>query len=110
VWENLLSADAAGGAAGGIAGGVWGGGSGGLARIGRQRRRRGRREREMSEQRRYTAEEAAEIADRAVLESMLEEGCSRADAIRAKIREAFAPARRAGGREEESGGPQWRQE
>ena len=64
----------------------------------------------MSEQRRYTAEEAAEIADRAVLESILEEGCSRADAIRAKIREAFAPARRAGGREEESGGPQWRQE
>lgn len=46
----------------------------------------------MSEQRRYTAEEAAEIADRAVLESMLEEGCSWADAIRAKIREAFAPA------------------
>lgn len=46
----------------------------------------------MSEQRRYTAEEAAEIADRAVLESILEEGCSWADAIRAKIREAFAPA------------------
>ena len=43
--------------------------------------------------------EALEIADRAVLESMLEEGCSWADAIRAKIREAFAPARRAGGRE-----------
>lgn len=46
----------------------------------------------LADERRYTAEEATETADRAVLESILEEGCSRADAIRAKIAGAFAPA------------------